>query len=1646
MFTRLKTAALFVLAVLFALLLHLPTVHGRGAVRDVANAVLLRQFKGHLHLGSIDIISVRRGLRASNVSLRDERGRLVIESATVVASSLRDVALSLLGRPDAQMPKISLHARTLNLLFDQQNVPSIATAFDARSRGPTNAVQSPTVRRGPDRGLVLRFPTVELSVDHVSMDYPLFVATIDHPMVTGSIVTAPVQLRSRLEDAEVSSEQYGTVRATAGFSLDIPRRMEATPPTRFDGRLHADATLRGAELTCLMNLEVDGDGATITANGCSARAPLLSRIVGAPVAVDVSLSALNFRALNNGTMQLRATATAGGQSVSIALSGLRDDLRLTVGVSGLNLQQIDARLPLSHASGEIQLSRRGDRIELDTASLRATVGGVEVPPVHAVATLTHDELQLQDVHVPLVGLHAHGSVNLRDPQRAINLIAEGEVRNADAVGFLRQFGLGGSLRYSATIRRNAGVLQAEYVATGRNVRAPGGVRVSSVRVSGSLEQSTVNGINVRARADATGLVAGGFGPLDTVVSVTGDPTDRLRGSFRVNADRVASIGGNDEQGHSRTHGQFTLQRQAGGIALDVLDTRVSVRGAEARLRASVRTRQGQRPVIVAALEVDDQSSADLIVDSGGVHANLQNLSLEWVSRALALKQPLAGQLRGRIGLHQRHPVGDVEWSGGVLPVLGAVTLRVHSSTERGLDNLQAQLLYGNEAQDRPELTATIRAHLASMGSGDLAAVLRNIEHVEVWARRTPVAILQQFVPPGVTLSGGGVAHAIASRTEPNAPLETTVAFDFRHAQVGVSLEAAVARSVFGRVLGAPASRPRPLTVPVRLRGALCATLSNRATLPERTDFAVAFGSDSAEGEVDPPTSCAMEQARFATAIVQTEGETAGPWLAAVDAAGRQLRAFRGSGKAWTEFAWVLPAPPLLSAASVNLALQVGPVSNASWPFTALAGRFVPALARPNLPGTLALQARVVGPMLRPAVHASARLEFDAANFIDGDRHGTLVVSADVGPASAERALIERAVFDIDSHLTLATRDTNQEPVTALFELRTVLDPRELAGGRSAIQTVEIERLSARTTSFDLEAIPWARANRVHGRLALSMTDTDNPDRPLLLNASIRDWRVREQRPSNVSFSAGIFNVCTLPGMRQTCHGARWETKTCFTVSPGDQGVAGCDPTAVADNTPIGGLRVIASAPFDGNWKSVALQLDKTRVAMHSVNFPLESISPLLERSSILRVGGSLTAALGWSAEQPRSISGNLFVHHGELTLERMGMPIREIDLSLAAAGRRIYFSPELTMQMGVGAQRGTIVAEGLIDLAGSQGELARIVLRPQLENLPAVQEGNLFAQITGSLSFDARVYREHMDAQLTINRATLQIPEDSSRSLQTLDDAYGVFVMGRTLVSRPTQSRSYATRLSFRTVEPIVLRRRDFLIGVRADGWLRYANAMNVGGTVDLVGPGNFFELFGKRFTIERLNILLDGSSSLDPLLDVALRYESPSDGRINILVGGRKSAPEIRFTAERYPGASEAEILAILILGRRESRGATDQAAIETQGRQAAVSLLAGILYGLGAGQIQRVVESTGFGFVPTLIAEPGADGTGLSRLGVGVLPSFFGNRVYIEGTANFNSQSGNGGQVLVDATISEHLSLGAIWNQSQTGQRFGVDFFIVP
>ncbi|MDP3276120.1 MAG: translocation/assembly module TamB domain-containing protein [Deltaproteobacteria bacterium] len=1631
-------------------LVHLDSEVARRAITETVNRVLSRQFVGRLHIEAITRLSLRKGLDATGISLDDARGRRIGEGATLHADSLLDAVRAVLGLRSATMPALSLNVQRLRLIFDAdaKNSPSIAGAFDSPVQTPRQPRSvSAAVARAPTP---LRFPRMQLQIGRLEIEHASVPASATSVSVQTAMVTEPFSLRSDLQRASVDAGRYGRAAAHGVLTLGFPAWQAAPPPSEdFSGNMHATVRLDGPELQCDASMDLDSRGLRVDLRDCLVRRELIARLTEMPIATDVRLQRVQLGQLA-GQTTLHAETLVGDRTVGVDITASDRAQEAVIVLGDIDLSRVEASLPATVLGGVVRLRRNGTHLALDGAALRATVAGVEIPPFQAEAELRGRWLDLTSVTAPALGLHAHGRVDLEGPHHDATLTLDADVTEASGVALLRAQGIAGALRVHAELNRHDAINDLSYRVVAQNLVAPGAIRAENVQLEGTARAGERGSLTVAATARVRGLRASGVGPLTGSVAIHGDPRTALDGRFTADASALA---GGRSVGVTRASGSLSIRRNATQMDIRVSAPEVRLRGAPARLTASVTIPTRGVVSVRAELVGADQSRLRLSVRGREVSVDAGAISVPWLAQMIGLTEDPGGTVEGSFSLVGGHPRGSLRWQGGTLPRLGAASLSVTAGLHpRGMDRVQAELSLGAAGATQTRVVVDSRLQ-AMRATGGLDQALASLQELDVSLEHLHANTLTESLPPGLEMSGEAAARLRAFRLRPGNPLSVSLGFDLRSAVLSANLNAAIMRLIGSPRRnrgGAERTGGRPLTVPLRLRGALCAEVPHAHAVPQHTLANVRWGHDRHGPVIAVPESCARSESEFDGALIGVDGETRGPWNSALLSVISQVKAFRQSRRSWRDFALTPATEQQVANAAVQLHVVAGPLAQADWPLTRMAARFFPMLARPSFDGSLNVELNVDGPLRGPNTQLRLRAVADAPEWLSRDDSAELDATVRLAPVRQDASILDRAELDLDLRASLRRAvPGGGEPPRAQVEMRSKISPRALLDGRIGLRSLDFDRLSVRSTSLDLSRFAWARAHRMDGRASITLADTGDAASPFILNLAVNDVRVRSQQQSNIAVRAGLYDLCRLTGSRRPndCRGSQWALRSCATWAPDSQGVASCDPNQTGEYSPEQGMRLLVAAPLIGDWHEGVLDRDGVDVVLNMLSFPIERIAPFIETPPIVHVGGAMTSTLRWRSRDPRALAGFLRWMNGEVTIEKLGVPIRDIDLSIMAQSRRLMFSPEMHATLGVGAAQGTLTASGLIDLNGRRGELARLRILPRITNFPAIQEGNLYAVITGALDLETFLYSDHLDGSLTIQQANIQIPEDSSRSLQSLDDAGGIFVMGRSRLYAPSNRRGFATNLTFRTQEPIFLRRRDFLIGVTTEGAIRYDNGLYLSGSVAQSGRQNYFELFGKRFYFDRVSVLFDGSTSIDPVLDVALHYDSPTDGRISILVGGRKSAPDIRFTAERFPGASEAEILAMLVLGRRESRGASDQATLESQGRQAAASLLTALLYGFGAGQVQRAIEGTGLGFVPTFIAEPGADGSALARLGVGVLPSFLGNRVYIEGTYNNSQATGQGGQLLIDATINDHFSIGGVLGtSSNNGQRFGVDFFFSP
>jgi hypothetical protein len=153
-------------------------------------------------------------------------------------------------------------------------------------------------------------------------------------------------------------------------------------------------------------------------------------------------------------------------------------------------------------------------------------------------------------------------------------------------------------------------------------------------------------------------------------------------------------------------------------------------------------------------------------------------------------------------------------------------------------------------------------------------------------------------------------------------------------------------------------------------------------------------------------------------------------------------------------------------------------------------------------------------------------------------------------------------------------------------------------------------------------------------------------------------------------------------------------------------------------------------------------------------------------------------------------------------------------------------------------------------------------------------------------------------------------------------------------------------------------------------------------------------------------------------------------------------------FGAVNFPDATQAEILAMIALGRRDSQGASGDSDL---GQQAGTQF-ASLITAMTLGTVNSGLSRSG-GFLPTIILEPGQGATS-GRYGAGLS---LGPRVYLQATygaaSNALGQANSTTQmfrVLLELAISQAWSASAFGDvgraEGATQGSTGFDVFWSP
>jgi translocation and assembly module TamB len=354
-----------------------------------------------------------------------------------------------------------------------------------------------------------------------------------------------------------------------------------------------------------------------------------------------------------------------------------------------------------------------------------------------------------------------------------------------------------------------------------------------------------------------------------------------------------------------------------------------------------------------------------------------------------------------------------------------------------------------------------------------------------------------------------------------------------------------------------------------------------------------------------------------------------------------------------------------------------------------------------------------------------------------------------------------------------------------------------------------------------------------------------------------------------------------------------------------------------------------SVPSDGR---LALQVQGGGQIQH-----LADLLPLGED----RVSGrfAVDAAVGGTVASPAA-RGRLRISDGRYENFATGAVLSDMQADLV--GDRDRFT--LTSFSAADSASGTLKAQGAVVLSGSSGPSAQ--LSATLANFRVAARDEAVATASGTVAITGPLTAPKVTAPLTIDRADISLPDNLPPNVVVLKVVERNGKGGEAQPAAADQNPAVPAALDITVDMPGNIFVRGHGLESEWRGHLTITGtsaAPIIAGSLEQIRGS--VDLLGKTFTLTRGAITFDGSSKLDPVLDIVAEA-SAADITAQVNISGPASAPKI--TLSSTPSVPQDEILARVLF----NRGVGQITAAE--GLQLAAA--AGTLAGGGPGVLDRL------------------------------------------------------------------------------------------
>ena len=339
--------------------------------------------------------------------------------------------------------------------------------------------------------------------------------------------------------------------------------------------------------------------------------------------------------------------------------------------------------------------------------------------------------------------------------------------------------------------------------------------------------------------------------------------------------------------------------------------------------------------------------------------------------------------------------------------------------------------------------------------------------------------------------------------------------------------------------------------------------------------------------------------------------------------------------------------------------------------------------------------------------------------------------------------------------------------------------------------------------------------------------------------------------------------------------------------------------------------------------------------------------------------------MGWkrlAAGDRASIDAKMKVRSGVVHVPQIGQELHDVTISIDS-------KPDGTIELSdirAEGTRGRITGKAVAHMSGLRFERAEgSFVMAKGQEIPLTLEGVPVGNARGTIKISAEKHDNEIRATLGIPQLHLDLPADSGRGVQALDDNPSVTVSHRLgAVKEPRADDALAWKLIFDVgrVEVAGTNLEVSLSGSKTSPpTVELTDKARISGDITLL-PGGTLQFFGKQFAIEEPGLVrLRAEDTSNPYLNVKARWRGAPEGTSIFVeyVGNLLpiTSEKLKFRSE--PPLGQPQILALL-LGTGDS--GTLAGGVQTGPTASAQQFAGGVAVELASSQVNALLSGTVF------------------------------------------------------------------------------------